>query len=506
MNVRIALIAFFLILPHLACTSHPAPAPLQVGLASRDITPPLGYRLAGYYFERLATAVHDPLQAKAIVLGQGDVRFALVVCDLCQTSPEVVAQARTLASEKTGIPADHICISSTHTHTGPDYFGVLAEHLHRIALAAHNGEDPARPIDYPNFLAGRIADAIVEANGSLTPATLAFATAPQPHIAFNRRHVMKDGTVAWNPGKLNANIVRPAGPIDPSVSVLAVTRERTLMISGHPTPWRTLDAILTCFPLHPDTVGGTEFSGDYPHYLETTLRQQLDRPNLLSIFAQGTSGNINHVDVSTPLPQKGQEEAERIGRALGQRIIDTVGLTPPERRPAFNPDDRPPLPQWGNATPLQNPSLAVAVARIDLPLQQYPPDEVAKARALFEKIQERKLPFLVGVRAVKIMKIYDRHHGQPIPGEVHAVRLSDDTALVMLPSELFVEFGLAIKARSPFAHTIVIELANDSFGYIPTKKAFEEGAYEPTNAAIQPGGGERLVDTAVQLLTQLKVR
>src|SRR6266478_7944162 len=164
MNVRITLIACFLTLPHLACTSHPAPPPMLVGLASRDITPPLGYRLAGYYFERLATAVHDPLQAKAIVFGQGDVRFALVVCDLCQTSPEVVAQARTLASEQTGIPADHICISSTHTHTGPDYFGVLAEHLHRIALAAHNGEDPARPIDYPNFLAERIAEAIVEAN------------------------------------------------------------------------------------------------------------------------------------------------------------------------------------------------------------------------------------------------------------------------------------------------------------------------------------------------------
>src|SRR5690242_20202594 len=106
-----------------ACAAHRAVAPLEVGLATREITPPLGYRLAGYYYERLATAVHDPLYAKAIVFKQGDVRFALVVCDLCQTSPEVVAQARTLASAKTGIEADHICIASTHTHTGPDYFG-----------------------------------------------------------------------------------------------------------------------------------------------------------------------------------------------------------------------------------------------------------------------------------------------------------------------------------------------------------------------------------------------
>jgi hypothetical protein len=67
-----------------------------------------------------------------------------------------------------------------------------------------------------------------------------------------------------------------------------------------------------------------------------------------------------------------------------------------------------------------------------------------------------------------------------------------------------VEFGLAIKARSPFAHTLVIELANDSFGYVPTKQAFEQGAYEPTNSVIEPGGGERLVQTAVSLLEKLK--
>src|SRR5258706_12373002 len=126
MNVRITLVALFLVLPNPACTSQPAPSPLQVGLASRDITPPLEYRLAGDYFERLATAVPDPLQAKAIVFGQGDVRFALVVCDLCQTSPEVVAQARTLASEKTGIPTDRTCISSPPTPPGRDYFGCLA--------------------------------------------------------------------------------------------------------------------------------------------------------------------------------------------------------------------------------------------------------------------------------------------------------------------------------------------------------------------------------------------
>jgi hypothetical protein len=414
--------------------------------------------------------VHDPLQAKAIVFKQGTTRFALVVCDLCQTSPEVVSQARAAASQRTGIPADHICICSTHTHTGPDYFSVLAEHLHEVALMTHGGQDAARTVDYPSQLAGRVVDAIAEANALATPAKLAYATAPQPSVAFNRRYVMQDGKVAWNPGKNNPKVVRPAGPIDPNVSILTVTHDDA------PKP----AAILTSFPLHPDTMGGTQFSGDYPYFLQEALRAHFANPKLLSVFAQGTSGNINHVNVNSPAKQSGPAESERIGRALGEAVA------------------------VAHPSPLGAPSLAVATTSIDLPLQQFTPDEVAEARANFAKIQERKLPFLTGVRATKIVKVIDRHHGQPIPAQVQAVRLDRDTAIVMLPSELFVEFGLAIKKRSPFAHTMVIELANDSFGYVPTLKAFEEGNYEPTNATVRPGGGERLVETALDLLGQLK--
>jgi len=451
------------------CASAPSHPPLEVGLGQVAITPPVGYRLAGYFYERLSTGVHDPLFARAIVFRQGDERFALVECDLCQTSADVVARARAMAESRTGIPADHIAICSTHTHTGPDYFGALAEHLHRIALHDHAGVDPARTVDYPTMLGDRIVQAIIVASASVQPAELAAGDTAQPNVAFNRRYVMTDGTVAWNPGKLNPKIARPAGPIDPRVDILRVTR------SGGATA-----AVLTRFPLHPDTAGGTEYSADFPHYIEETVRSRLGT-NVASIFAQGTSGNVNHVDVSNDSPQKGPDESARIGRLLGNAVCDA-------------------LPTLSRVT---RPTLAIATKTVHLPLQHFSSDEIAKARQAFEKIQERKLPFLVGVRATKIMRIEERHGG-PIAAQVQAVRLGDDTAIVLLPSELFVEFGLAIKARSPFPHTIVIELANDSFGYVPTRKAFDEGAYEPTNATIEPGGGERLVEAAVGLLGRLK--
>jgi hypothetical protein len=463
---------------HVGCSSNSPPprAPLEVGVATRDITPPVGYRMAGYFYERRATAVHDVLYAKAIAFKQGPTKFVLIVCDLCQTAPEVVEQARSVISQRLAMPREHVCIASTHTHTGPDYFGPLAEHLHRLAIAANAGEDPAVTIDYPNLLAERIIEAAMDADASAKPAELAAASAPQPNVAFNRRYVMRDGTVAWNPGKKNPKIVRPAGPIDPNVQALVIG------------PRGTPRVVLTNFPLHPDTVGGTEFSGDFPCYLQESLRQRLNNPKLLDVFAQGTSGNINHVDVSTDDPQKGHEEAQRIGAALADAITPAIQST------------------RDSGLSTQNHSLAIATTRIDLPLQQFSPEEVANARALFAKIQDRKLPFLIGVRATKIVRIYDRHHGQPIPAEVQALRLDDDTAIVMLPSELFVEFGLEIKRRSPFRRTFVIELANQSIGYIPTKKAFEEGAYEPTNSIVQPGSGERLTEGAIGLLEQLKRR
>src|SRR5947207_15949955 len=103
---------------------HPA-EPLKAGVAVVDITPPLGYRMAGYYNERRNTGTHDPLLAKAVVFQQGDVRAALVECDLVSMPAEVSSKARDLAAEQTGIPAANIVMAATHSHTGPLFTGPL---------------------------------------------------------------------------------------------------------------------------------------------------------------------------------------------------------------------------------------------------------------------------------------------------------------------------------------------------------------------------------------------
>src|SRR5262245_36283068 len=446
-----------------------AAADYQAGVAVVDITPPKNYRMSGYFNERLNTGTHDPLQAKAVVFRQGNQQAALVFCDLIGIAQDVSRRARQTAAQKSGIPAANILIHGTHSHTGPLYDGALRRHFHDQAVAK-SGKDPYEEVDYPAFLVERIVEAIAQAQAGAQPVKVSAGITEQRGLSFNRRFHMTDGSVRFNPGKLNPDIVKPAGPIDPEVDVVLLKS---------PDDVRSR-AALTVFPLHLDTVGGTEYSADYPFYLERGLRKALGN-EFVSLFGNGTCGDINHVDVTSNTPQKGHEEAGRIGAALAETVRGVL--------PALKPVD--------------SPRLEVRSAVASVPIQQYTADEVAHARQDIFKVGTSELPFLDQVKAVKIMQLQVRPAAR-LGLEVQVFRLSDDLAIVGLPGEVFVELGLAIKRSSPFARTLVVELCNDVPAYIPTNKAFAEGSYETVNSLVQPGGGEVMVETAVKLLAEAK--
>ncbi len=109
------------------------------------------------------------------------------------------------------------------------------------------------------------------------------------------------------------------------------------------------------------------------------------------------------------------------------------------------------------------------------------------------------------VKAYRLLDI-DERKGKPYRVEVQVIALGQDIAWVSLPGEVFVELGLSIKKRSPFAQTFVIELANENIGYIPDRRSYAEGNYEPESARCAPGSGEKLVDSAVKMLNELHAR
>jgi hypothetical protein len=437
---------------------------LRVGAAVVVINPPDGTPLAGYYSPRGARGVRDDLASKALVLEQDGTRVALVVCDLISLPRDIVTEARRQTEKETGIPAAHIMISATHTHTGP----IVSRVPVRPELDGANSDLRRR---YAEMLPGLIAQSIVEANRRLAPARLSAGVAKEEHLSFNRRFIMRDGKVSWNPRKLDPGIIRPAGPIDPDVAVLSFDAP-----AGKPI------ALYVNFAMHPDTTGGDAVSADYPGVVARLLNEYRG-PGLVTVFANGCCGNLNHRDIGWNDPQHGPHEARRIGTVLAGDVCRAY----PHLRPV---------------TPT---GLRVRSEIVHLPLAPIGPDDVSRARDVIKRITDRKTTFLEKVKAYQVLDV-TRRDGRPWEVEVQVVALGDDVAWVSLPGEIFVELGLAIKKASPFRHTLIAELANGSIGYIPDRAAYAQGNYEVVSARCAEGSGERLVEAAVRLLKQLHDR
>ncbi len=439
----------------------------RVGVATVDITPPLGIPMAGYYHERGADGVLDSLYSKAMVIESGGDKLALVVVDIISVTREITDQARLEIQKSAGIPGTQVMISATHAHTGPE-------------LANRNNRSPAMggqrqiAVDYTAQLPKRIAESVCLANEKLRPARLSTTRGRCENLAYNRRYFMRDGSVGWNPGKLNPNIGLPAGPSDPEVGIF---------YAESPEATGPAQAIATYvnFAMHPDTTGGSKFSADWPGALGRVLAGYHGAGHL-TLTANGTCGNINNFDFFWKWPNSGAFEQNRIGVILGATVFQA----------------------YKDLKPLSAAPLTAKIQTVELALPGISPEEVAAARKTLDTVKDDSGGnFMKLVRAYRALDVAARE-GKPLQVEVQAMALGKELAWIGLPGEVFVEIGLAIKKRSPFPQTMVVELANENIGYIPDRRSYAEGNYEPESARCAAGSGERLADAAVQMLIELR--
>jgi hypothetical protein len=436
---------------------------LKIGSAAVKITPPDGTPMAGYYSDRGATGVHDDLWAKALVLEKNGSTIAIISCDLIGLPYEMVARIRQTVEKTTGIPSGNIMVSATHSHTGP----VIPKKLDRYNISGRQAEIHSK---YITELPANIAESAKQAYKTMTPGRISLGTGYEETISFNRRFFMTDGTVGWNPGKMNPMIIKPAGPIDPDVIVLYAETPEGKPLSTYVN-----------FALHLDNVGGSEISADMPYTLSTILGK-IKGQEMITFFAQGCSGNINHINVKTKTPQKGHNEAKRIGTVLAAEVIKT----------------------YTRLQPVEVSDISVTRSVVKLPLPEVNPEELPLAREVISRAGTAKAPrFLELVNAYKVIDVLDKK-GQPVDAEIQVITLGDQCAIVTLPGEIFTELGMYIKSRSPYQYTMVVELSNGSLGYVPDRKAYVEGNYEPVSARCGPGSGELLAEKALAMLNEMK--
>ncbi len=425
---------------------------LQAGAATSNITPWLGVTMPGSFHPRYGEDVHDELLAKALVIDNGDVRIAMVTCDLIAI-PEAIANAvKARIEERCGISPECVMVNATHTHSGAGVSNLLGM-----------GEDEG----YTTWLPLKVADAVELAVKRMQPARAGFASVMEDRISFYRRWLMKDGTVRMNPGLNNPDLVRPMGEIDPELAMMYVEG-----VDGTPI------SVVASFSLHYVGTGSVgEVSADYFGQFFNLMRHYLGG-NCVPILWNAASGQINNNDYSGERiwRDRGHPRARRMANVLAGHVLTEIQLMDLDEELALE----------AVTGTLEFSRKVITETDLDIAEQilagGYDYEEGPFSWVVGQPVRKDR----VGVYARQCQRLAVLPEQMTAP--VQAIRLGD-AAILALPGEIFVETGLLIKAQTSASPLMLVSLANGYIGYVCTDEALtQEGGYE-TWASLSSLGG-----------------
>jgi len=447
----------------------------RAGAATANITPPLGALIVGGFRPYPAEHIHDELHVRCLVLDDGQTQIAFAICDNVGIAREVFDAARTMINAETGMAADRVLMSATHTHSGPSARG-----WKRLI--------PSELSDYQQFLARRIADAVRCALNNREPARIAWGSVAEPSQVFNRRwHVTDENLrknpfggvdqVRMNPPRNDPSLVRPAGPTDPEISFLSVQSA-----DGRPI------ALLANYSLHyVGGVRGADISADYFAVFAKRIGELLGAhdqdPPFVGIMTNGTSGDVNNINF--------QSEGQRLEPYVKMRqVADLVAQRVHEAHAGLKFHD--------------DITLAATLRELPLAVRNPSPELLDWARTTLAKPEDApKYQDLERDYAERVLNLEDAPREISIPLQV--VRIGE-VGIATIPFEVFTETGLSIKEHSPLRPTFTISLANGSYGYLPTPGQHALGGYETwlgTNF-VETGASEKIERALLELLGELR--
>jgi len=433
---------------------------LKAGFSRLEITPPLGTYLQGYYSERKAEGILDPLLVSAVAFSDGIKTAVAISLDLIGIDQETCDECRKIIAQRNNIPYEAMIIACTHTHLGP----VVYDNLYQ--------KDPV----YNEILFRRISDAVTLALADLQPATVSIGRNTVKNISFIRRYLMKDGTIRTNPGRRNPEIDHPVGLPDESVQLVKISRKDAPEI------------LIVNFQVHPDVISGSLMSADYPKFIRDTLERALD--NVRCIYFNGAQGDTNHIQVNAPEwdVNGGYEHAKHMGRSIAGAVLQIYGKT------EIIPGER----------------VGFRQMNIQVPSSRVPADMVSKAEqiiALHEAGRDCELPesgMGIVTMVAEAYRMKELENGPDFFELYLSAVCFGDVAITGAPGEPFTEIGRSVKASSPFAMTLYCCCANGCEAYYPTYDAFAEGGYEARSSKFKAGVAEHIIEGGKALLGELK--
>jgi hypothetical protein len=456
---------------------------MQVGWASADVTPLRPVILRGQFHVRVSERVNDPLTATALALEGQDAegrpaQAIMMSCDHVGISRDLQDGLRErVRARLRGFHAANLFVCCTHTHTAPE----VAEGNY-----PRQGPEVMTPTECAAFLVERMADAAVQAWENRRPGGVAWAFG-QAVVGHNRRAVYNDGTARMYGNTDDPRFECIEGYEDHSLNALFLWDERR----------RLTGVVVNLACPSQVTENACYVSADFWHEVRAEVRRR--HGSDLFILPQCAPAG----DQSPHFLIYKKEEAymrERLGlterEVIGCKIADAVAelLAAPGEVHG-------------------DPVFQHVVKTIELPLRRITEDDVAKARAEAERLEalqptsepDVSRTFMLLRRCRNVTRRYDEQKVQAhYPMELHVIRLGD-VAIATNAFELFLDFGIRIKARSEALQTFLVQLACDYKGYLPTARAVAAGSYgaEAASNHVGPEGGQVLVDKTVEEIARL---
>lgn len=424
---------------------------IQFGVGRRCVNPQVPISLAGYFNVRMWDKVLDDLEVRALVFKHGPDYAAILQFDLV-TVPLFLCDLILDGVRKAGIrelSRENLLICATHTHTGPE---------------VRNGRNGSNS-EYVPFAAGRAVEALQDAIGSLREGELVCGQTADPRFIFNRRYWMKNGKVLTNPGKLNAAIRRPEGEIDPDIPLLGIRCNGKLAV------------LVSSIVNHTDTIGGNGVSADWPGFLRRALEGDMGESSMLMPLV-GASGNINHFDVSTDMPQTQYAEARRIGTGYAETIRKAIPTLLPVKGDSFRY-------VFGEANACPREISEEEIAEAKAVMAKYPDEDINGGADMTSEDLAKGAPVVLKYFASVLLNQAD--YREPQRFFLTGFSFGSSVVIASLPSEPFTEIGLTLR-KEIFAGRIcmVAALANGTGsyhcggGYIPNAWNYGRGGYETT--------------------------
>lgn len=447
-------------------------AELQAGAAIVDVTPrSFPVLVNGGITSRTTSDVVTRINARAIVITDGNEKIGIVVVDSCMMPRPLLDEAKQLAAQQTGLKPDHILISATHTHTAPSSMEAL-------------GTDAQE--DYLPVLRAGIAEALTKAEANLEPAKVGWAVANAENFTAVRRWVFRPDRMQEDPfgnvtgranmhaGKNLDDVTGESGPEDPDLA----------MISLQATDGRPI-AVLANFSMHYFS-GQRPLAADYFGIFCDSMQQQLahsnaNKPPFVGIMSHGCSGDIWRRDYRMPPDQQvAYDNIEEYSAELLKLAIA-----------AYNDI------QYSTSAPI-----AMAEARPTLKYRVPDTQRMQWAQNIIDALGDGPLKTREQVYAREQLVLHELQQTEIV---VQGIRIGD-IGIASTPNETYALTGLKIKNQSPLPHTMVIELANGGDGYIPPPEQHVLGGYntwEARSAGLEVLAEPKITEHALQLLEEV---